>query len=104
MFLQMLDKVLQVFAYPFEKSDLDEENPPVRVCLRLPDTVVFFKTPKVARWDAAGRAESDVLWFRLSPAGEGNRRHTRLNIEALHQTVPQRRIYLINQDGLSGPT
>lgn len=85
MFLQLSDKVLQVFAYPFEKSDLDEESPPVRVCLKLPDCVVFFKTPKVARWDAAGRAESIVLWFRLSPACEGN-------IEALHQTIPQRRI------------
>lgn len=78
----MLDKVLQVFVYPFEKSDLDEENPPVRVCLKLPDCVVFFKAPNVARWDAAGRAESNVLWFRLSPACESNRGHTWLSIEA----------------------
>lgn len=100
----MLDKVLQVFAYPFEKPDLDEESPPVRVCLKLPDCVVFFKTPEVARWDSAGRADSDVLWFRLPPVCEGNWRHIRLNIKALHQTIPQRRTYLLNRDGLSGPT
>ncbi|KAM8910295.1 dynein axonemal intermediate chain 7 isoform 2-T2 [Spinachia spinachia] len=54
---QLLDKGLQVFPYPMEMSNLDENealaSPPVGVSVTLPDCVVFLETPKVARWDAA---------------------------------------------------
>ncbi len=54
----MSDEGLQLFPYPEEKSDLGDNEglncPPVGVSLTLPDSVVFFKTPQVARWDAAG--------------------------------------------------
>ncbi|XP_059182374.1 dynein axonemal intermediate chain 7 [Centropristis striata] len=54
---QLLDKGLQVFPYPVEKSNLDDSEalscPPVGVSVTLPDSVVFLETPQVARWDAA---------------------------------------------------
>ncbi|XP_054481056.1 dynein axonemal intermediate chain 7 [Anoplopoma fimbria] len=54
---QLLYKGLQVFPYPTEKSDLDENEaltcPPVGVTVTLPDSVVFLETPQVAHWDAA---------------------------------------------------
>ncbi|XP_068573032.1 dynein axonemal intermediate chain 7 isoform X2 [Cebidichthys violaceus] len=56
---QLLDKGLQVFPYPMEKSNLDKNEaltcPPVGVSVTLPDSVVFLETPQVARWDAAGK-------------------------------------------------
>ncbi|XP_044042078.1 dynein axonemal intermediate chain 7 isoform X2 [Siniperca chuatsi] len=56
---QLLDKGLQVFPYPMEKSNLDDDKPltcpPVGVSVTLPDSVVFLETPQVARWDAAGK-------------------------------------------------
>ncbi|XP_040886603.1 dynein intermediate chain CFAP94, axonemal [Toxotes jaculatrix] len=56
---QVLDTELQVFPYPTEKSNLDDNEvlscPPVGVSVMLPDFVVFLETPQVARWDAAGK-------------------------------------------------
>ncbi|XP_041820365.1 dynein intermediate chain CFAP94, axonemal [Chelmon rostratus] len=56
---QLLDEGLQVFPYPMEKSNLDDNEgltcPPVGVTVTLPDLVVFLETPQVARWDAAGK-------------------------------------------------
>uniref|UniRef100_A0A8C4I662 Dynein axonemal intermediate chain 7 n=1 Tax=Dicentrarchus labrax TaxID=13489 RepID=A0A8C4I662_DICLA len=56
---QLLDKGLQVFPYPVEKSKVDDNEsltcPPVGVSVTLPDSVVFLETPQVARWDAAGK-------------------------------------------------
>lgn len=67
----MLEKGLVVFAYPPKSSEQEEkESPPVSVCLKLPDYVAFFKTPHVARWDAAGKGihctshrKKKVNWF-----------------------------------------
>lgn len=62
-----------VFAYPPKSSEQDEkeENPPISVCLKLLDNVAFFKTPHVARWDAAGnrtnftsRSKTMANWFK----------------------------------------
>lgn len=55
--LQILEKGLVVSAYQSESlgKEEKEENPPITVSLKLPDYVAFFKTPHVARWDAAGR-------------------------------------------------
>ncbi|XP_068442199.1 dynein axonemal intermediate chain 7 isoform X2 [Clinocottus analis] len=56
---QLLDKGLQLFPYPTERSNLEESEalacPPVGVSVTLPDSVVFLETPQVARWDAAGK-------------------------------------------------
>ncbi|KAK5895995.1 hypothetical protein CgunFtcFv8_009642 [Champsocephalus gunnari] len=56
---QLLDKGLQVFPYPEEKSHSEETEavtcPPVGVSVTLPDFVVFLETPHVARWDSAGK-------------------------------------------------
>ncbi|XP_070785483.1 dynein axonemal intermediate chain 7 [Enoplosus armatus] len=56
---QLLDKGLEVFPYPMEKSNFDDNKPPtcppVGVSVTLPDSVVFLETPQVARWDAAGK-------------------------------------------------
>lgn len=72
MFFQLLDEGLQVFPYPMEKSNLDDNEgltcPPVGVTVTLPDLVVFLETPQVARWDAAGRANSDTYSIIPSPA------------------------------------
>uniref|UniRef100_A0A8D3B229 Dynein axonemal intermediate chain 7 n=1 Tax=Scophthalmus maximus TaxID=52904 RepID=A0A8D3B229_SCOMX len=56
---QELDTGLQVFPYPTESLDFDDNEPvtcpPVGVSVSLPDCVVFLETPQVARWDAAGK-------------------------------------------------
>ncbi|KAK5849176.1 hypothetical protein PBY51_008838 [Eleginops maclovinus] len=56
---QLLDKGLQVFPYPVEKSNSGENEavvcPPVGVSVTLPDFVIFMETPQVARWDSAGK-------------------------------------------------
>ncbi|XP_039997547.1 dynein intermediate chain CFAP94, axonemal isoform X2 [Xiphias gladius] len=56
---QVLDTGLQVFPYPTEKSNLDDNEaltcPPIGVSVMLPESVVFFETPRVACWDAAGK-------------------------------------------------
>ncbi|XP_042367700.1 dynein axonemal intermediate chain 7 [Plectropomus leopardus] len=53
---KLLDKGLQVFSYPVEKSNLDDNGaltcPPVGVSVTLPDSVIFLEPPQVARWDA----------------------------------------------------
>ncbi|KAA8579999.1 dynein axonemal intermediate chain 7 isoform X4 [Etheostoma spectabile] len=53
---QLLDEGLQVFPYPMEKSNLDDNKaltcPPVGVSVTLPDSVAFLETPQVACWDA----------------------------------------------------
>ncbi|XP_034719562.1 protein CASC1 isoform X2 [Etheostoma cragini] len=53
---QLSDEGLQVFPYPMEKSNLDDNKalpcPPVVVSVTLPDSVAFLETPQVARWDA----------------------------------------------------
>ncbi|XP_049891788.1 dynein axonemal intermediate chain 7 isoform X2 [Epinephelus moara] len=54
---QVLKKGLQVFPYPMEKANLEDNDaltcPPVGVSVMLPDSVVFLEAPQVARWDAA---------------------------------------------------
>uniref|UniRef100_A0A8C9YL25 Dynein axonemal intermediate chain 7 n=1 Tax=Sander lucioperca TaxID=283035 RepID=A0A8C9YL25_SANLU len=59
---QLLDEGLQVFPYPMEKSNLDDNEaltcPPVGVSVTLPDSVVFLEAPQVARWDAQWRMDS----------------------------------------------
>ncbi|XP_010736517.3 dynein axonemal intermediate chain 7 isoform X2 [Larimichthys crocea] len=56
---QVLNKGLQVFPYPVENSNADDKEaltcPPIGVSVTLPDSVVFLETPRVARWDAAGK-------------------------------------------------
>ncbi|XP_061571116.1 dynein axonemal intermediate chain 7-like [Cololabis saira] len=57
-FRQILDTGLEVFPYPAETSNLDNNEPltcpPVGVSVKLPDCVIFLETPQVARWDAEG--------------------------------------------------
>ncbi|XP_029318234.1 LOW QUALITY PROTEIN: dynein axonemal intermediate chain 7 [Cottoperca gobio] len=54
---QLLDKGLQVFPYPMEKSNFDDNEvltcSLVGVSVTLPESVVFLETPQVARWDTA---------------------------------------------------
>ncbi|XP_060935148.1 dynein axonemal intermediate chain 7 [Limanda limanda] len=56
---QILHTGLQVFPYPPETVNLDENQaltcPPVGMSVKLPDCVVFLETPQVARWDAADK-------------------------------------------------
>ncbi|XP_047431210.1 dynein axonemal intermediate chain 7 isoform X2 [Mugil cephalus] len=54
---QLLDTGLQVFHYPTENVDGNEDQdcPPVGVSVTLPDSVVFLEAPQVARWDAAAK-------------------------------------------------
>lgn len=56
-----MDQGLQVFPYPTDTSNLDNDevftSPPVGVSVTLPDSIVFLESPRVARWDDAGRAD-----------------------------------------------
>ncbi|XP_068611584.1 dynein axonemal intermediate chain 7 [Brachionichthys hirsutus] len=56
---QLLDDGLHAFTYPVETQNPDDSQGftcvPVGVSVTLPDSVVFLKTPQVARWDAAGK-------------------------------------------------
>ncbi|XP_068162490.1 dynein axonemal intermediate chain 7 [Antennarius striatus] len=53
---QLLDGGLQTFTCPLETPVMDDSEGvttlPVGVSMTLPDSVVFLKTPKPARWDA----------------------------------------------------
>lgn len=64
MFVQLLEKGLQVFPYPTDEKE-ELTSPPISVSLTLPVSAVFLETPQVARWDVAGRADSNTL-FNLS--------------------------------------
>lgn len=64
MFFQLLEKGLQVFPYPTDEKE-EPTSPPISVSLTLPDSAVFLETPQVARWDVAGRADSNTL-FNIS--------------------------------------
>ncbi|XP_035003896.2 dynein axonemal intermediate chain 7 [Hippoglossus stenolepis] len=56
---QKLHTGLQVFPYPTETFNLDDNEaltcPPVGMSVKLPERVVFLETPQVARWDAADK-------------------------------------------------
>ncbi|NXI08232.1 CASC1 protein, partial [Irena cyanogastra] len=52
--VELLDVGLEVYPYsPGEAEDGTQEA--VQITLRLPDNVIYFKVPEVARWDPAGR-------------------------------------------------
>lgn len=50
---KLLDSGLEAFPYPPEESE-DTTHPPIQITLRLPDSVIFWKEPVIARWDPAG--------------------------------------------------
>ncbi|XP_038009501.1 dynein intermediate chain CFAP94, axonemal isoform X3 [Motacilla alba alba] len=52
--VELLDVGLEVYPYsPGEAEDGTQEA--VQITLRLPDNVIYFKVPMVARWDPAGQ-------------------------------------------------
>lgn len=77
MSFQLLDEGLQVFPYPVNRSHLDDKegltSPPVGMSVTLPDFVIFLETPQVARWDAAGRSDSNMFYITPSPASRGTK-------------------------------
>ncbi|NXX77922.1 CASC1 protein, partial [Urocolius indicus] len=45
---------LESYSYPPEDAE-DATHPPLWITLRLPDNVMYFEDPVIARWDAAGQ-------------------------------------------------
>ncbi|XP_061864931.1 dynein axonemal intermediate chain 7 isoform X4 [Colius striatus] len=45
---------LESYSYPPEAAE-DATCPPLQITLRLPDNVMYFEDPVIARWDAAGQ-------------------------------------------------
>ncbi|NXX93181.1 CASC1 protein, partial [Centropus bengalensis] len=52
--VELLEVGLEAFPYPLEEDE-DATQTPIQITLRLPDNVMYFKDPVVARWDAAGQ-------------------------------------------------
>lgn len=50
---QALDGGLEAYPYPPAEAE-EATHPPIQITLRLPDHVVYFVDPVVARWDPAG--------------------------------------------------
>uniref|UniRef100_A0A8C3MF20 Dynein axonemal intermediate chain 7 n=1 Tax=Geospiza parvula TaxID=87175 RepID=A0A8C3MF20_GEOPR len=55
--VELLDVGLEVYPYSPGKAE-DGTREAVQITLRLPDNVIYFKVPVVARWDPAGQ------WWR----------------------------------------
>lgn len=54
-----------MFSYPTDEKE-EATSPPISVSLTLPDSNIFLETPQVARWDVAGRANSNTLFHNSS--------------------------------------
>ncbi|XP_059672270.1 dynein axonemal intermediate chain 7 isoform X1 [Gavia stellata] len=52
--VELRDVGLEAFPYPPEEAE-DAAHPPIRITLRLSDTVMYFEHPVIARWDPAGQ-------------------------------------------------
>ncbi|NXW40734.1 CASC1 protein, partial [Nyctiprogne leucopyga] len=52
--VEVRDAGLEAFPYPPEEAE-DATLAPIRVTLRLPDSVIYFQDPVVARWDPTGQ-------------------------------------------------
>ncbi|XP_063251581.1 dynein axonemal intermediate chain 7-like isoform X2 [Prinia subflava] len=52
--VELLDVGLEVYPYSPEVAE-DGTQAPVQITLRLPDNVIYFQVPVVARWDPAGQ-------------------------------------------------
>ncbi|XP_063251532.1 dynein axonemal intermediate chain 7-like isoform X3 [Prinia subflava] len=52
--VELLDVGLEVYPYSPEEAE-DGTQAPVQITLRLPDNVIYFQVPVVARWDPAGQ-------------------------------------------------
>ncbi|NWW93221.1 CASC1 protein, partial [Rhynochetos jubatus] len=52
--VEVLDTGLAAYPYPPEEAG-GATHPPVQITLRLPDTVMYFQDPVIARWDPAGQ-------------------------------------------------
>ncbi|XP_019472350.1 protein CASC1 [Meleagris gallopavo] len=52
--VELLDSGLEVYPYPPEESE-DTTHPPIQITLGLPDSVIYWKEPVIARWDPAGQ-------------------------------------------------
>ncbi|XP_009075290.1 PREDICTED: protein CASC1 [Acanthisitta chloris] len=52
--VEVLDVKLEEYPYPPDEAE-DGIHPPIQITLRLPDNVMYFQPPLVARWDPAGQ-------------------------------------------------
>ncbi|KGL88888.1 Protein CASC1, partial [Charadrius vociferus] len=52
--VELLAVGLEAYPYPPEEAE-DTTHPPIRITLRLSDSVMYFEDPVVARWDPAGQ-------------------------------------------------
>jgi len=50
---KLLDGGLEAYPYPPQESE-DTPHPPIQITLGLPDSVIYWKEPMIARWDPAG--------------------------------------------------
>ncbi|KGL79455.1 Protein CASC1, partial [Tinamus guttatus] len=54
--VEVLEGGLEAYPYPLESEETeDAAHPPIEITLRLPDHVLYFEDPLVARWDPAGQ-------------------------------------------------
>ncbi|NXI37843.1 CASC1 protein, partial [Galbula dea] len=53
--MELSDAGLEAYPYPPPEEAEDATQPPVQLTLRLPDNVLYFEAPVVARWDPAGQ-------------------------------------------------
>ncbi|XP_054243070.1 dynein axonemal intermediate chain 7 [Indicator indicator] len=52
--VKVLDDGLEAYPYPPAEAE-DTTHPPIQITLKLPDHVVYFVDPVVARWDPVGQ-------------------------------------------------
>uniref|UniRef100_A0A8V0YUQ8 Dynein axonemal intermediate chain 7 n=1 Tax=Gallus gallus TaxID=9031 RepID=A0A8V0YUQ8_CHICK len=52
--VELLDGGLEAYPYPPQESE-DTPHPPIQITLGLPDSVIYWKEPMIARWDPAGK-------------------------------------------------
>ncbi|XP_021247601.1 protein CASC1 [Numida meleagris] len=52
--VELLDGGLEAYPYPPEEPE-ETTHPPIQITLRLPDSVLYWKEPVIARWDPAGQ-------------------------------------------------
>ncbi|NXP56143.1 CASC1 protein, partial [Heliornis fulica] len=52
--VEIRDGGLELYPYPPEEAE-DATHPPIQITLRLPDNVMYFEDPVIARWDPAGQ-------------------------------------------------
>ncbi|NXH12172.1 CASC1 protein, partial [Bucco capensis] len=53
--VELLDDGLEAYPYPPAEEAEDATHPPIQITLRLPENVMYFEDPVVARWDPAGQ-------------------------------------------------